>query len=163
RAAHESKAKPTEDSMTRPVRPVALVLLTACMIYPGITLLWQGLYPLIAGEYFMLVGQTGPWMAIVQKLGLPPVVALAGKAGLGPRDAVSKLAEQGFLGMAIPEEWGGVGYDSRTIVVVLEEIARVSAALAIMIAVHNSVGALPVFRFGTDAQRRRFLPRLVSR
>ena len=83
--------------------------------------------------------------------------------GIVPRDAVSKLAEQGFLGMAIPEEWGGVGYDSRTIVVVLEEIARVSAALAIMIAVHNSVGALPVFRFGTDAQRRRYLPRLVSR
>ena len=83
--------------------------------------------------------------------------------GIVPRDAVSKLAEQGFLGMAIPEEWGGVGYDSRTIVVVLEEIAKISAALAIMIAVHNSVGALPVFRFGTDAQRRRFLPRLVSR
>jgi alkylation response protein AidB-like acyl-CoA dehydrogenase len=83
--------------------------------------------------------------------------------GVVPRDAVAKLAEQGFLGMAIPEEWGGVGYDSRTIVVVLEEISRVSAALAIMIAVHNSVGALPVFRFGTDVQRRRFLPRLVSR
>jgi alkylation response protein AidB-like acyl-CoA dehydrogenase len=83
--------------------------------------------------------------------------------GIVPREAVSKLAEQGFLGMAIPEEWGGVGYDSRTIVVVLEEIARVSAALAIMIAVHNSVGALPVFRFGDDVQRRRFLPRLVSR
>src|SRR5882672_7421615 len=80
-----------------------------------------------------------------------------------PRSAVARLASQGFLGMAIPEEWGGVGYDTRTIVVVLEEIARVSAALAIMIAVHNSVGALPVFRFGTDAQRRRFLPRLVSR
>ena len=83
--------------------------------------------------------------------------------GIVPREAVSTLAEQGFLGMAIPEEWGGVGYDSRTIVVVLEEIARVSAALAIMIAVHNSVGALPVFRFGNDAQRRRFLPRLVSK
>jgi len=83
--------------------------------------------------------------------------------GIVPRDAVSKLAEQGFLGMAIPEEWGGVGYDSRTIVVVLEEVARVSAALAIMIAVHNSVGALPVFRFGSDVQRRRFLPRLISR
>ncbi len=80
-----------------------------------------------------------------------------------PHEAIAKLAEQGFLGMAIPEEWGGVGYDARTIVVVLEEIARVSAALAIMIAVHNSVGALPVFRFGTDAQRERFLPRLVSR
>jgi alkylation response protein AidB-like acyl-CoA dehydrogenase len=79
-----------------------------------------------------------------------------------PRSAVQRLAEQGFLGMAIPEEWGGVGYDARTIVIVLEEIARVSAALAIMIAVHNSVGALPVFRFGTDEQRRRFLPRLVT-
>jgi len=80
-----------------------------------------------------------------------------------PIAAIEKLAEQGFLGMAIPEEWGGVGYDARTIVIVLEEIARVSAALAIMIAVHNSVGALPVFRFGTDDQRHRFLPRLVSR
>jgi alkylation response protein AidB-like acyl-CoA dehydrogenase len=80
-----------------------------------------------------------------------------------PHSAIDKLAEQGFLGMAIPEEWGGVGYDARTIVIVLEEIARVSAALAIMIAVHNSVGALPVFRFGTDAQRKKFLPRLVSK
>src|SRR5258706_9164650 len=74
-----------------------------------------------------------------------------------PRSAVAKLAAQGFLGMAIPEEWGGVGYDTRTIMVGLEEIPRTSAALAIMIAVHNSVGALPVFRFGTDQQRRRFL------
>ena len=80
-----------------------------------------------------------------------------------PRSAVARLGAQGFLGMAIPEEWGGVGYDTRTIAVVLEEIARVSAALAVMIAVHNSVGALPVFRFGSDEQRHRFLPRLVSK
>jgi alkylation response protein AidB-like acyl-CoA dehydrogenase len=80
-----------------------------------------------------------------------------------PREAVAILAEQGYLGMAIPEEWGGVGYDARTIVLVLEEIARVSAALGIMIAVHNSVGAMPVFSFGTEEQKRRFLPRLVTR
>jgi len=83
--------------------------------------------------------------------------------GAVPHDALMRLADQGFLGMAIPEEWGGVGYDTRTIVVVLEEIARVSAALAIMIAVHNSVGALTVFRYGSDEQRRRFLPRLVGK
>jgi hypothetical protein len=83
--------------------------------------------------------------------------------GSVPHEAVLQLAEQGFLGMAIPEEWGGVGYDARTITVVIEEIARVSAALAIMIAVHNSVGAYPIYRFGTDEQRRRFLPRLVSK
>jgi alkylation response protein AidB-like acyl-CoA dehydrogenase len=80
-----------------------------------------------------------------------------------PREALAVLAEHGFLGMAIPEEWGGVGYDSRTVAVVIEEIARVSAALAIMISVHNSVGAVPVLRFGSDEQKRRFLPRLVSR
>ena len=80
-----------------------------------------------------------------------------------PHEALAKLAEHGFLGMAIPEEWGGVGYDSRTVAIVIEEIARVSAALAIMISVHNSVGAVPVLSFGTDDQKRRFLPRLVSK
>ncbi len=69
--------------MTRPVRPVALVILTACMVYPGVTLLWQGLYPFFAGEYFNLVGETGPWMSLVQKLGLPPIVALGLKSMLG--------------------------------------------------------------------------------
>jgi alkylation response protein AidB-like acyl-CoA dehydrogenase len=83
--------------------------------------------------------------------------------GVVPHAAVERLAEQGFLGMAIPEEWGGVGYDSRTITMVIEEIARVSASLAIMIAVHNSVGLLPVYHYATDEQRKRFLPRLVSR
>ena len=55
--------------MTRPVRPVALVILTACVLYPGVALLWQGIYPFIAGEYFNLVGQHGPWMDIALKLG----------------------------------------------------------------------------------------------
>ena len=80
-----------------------------------------------------------------------------------PREAVSTLAEHGFLGMAIPEEWGGVGYDSRTVAMVIEEIARVSAALAIMVSVHNSVGAVPVLKYGNEEQRSRFLPRLVSK
>ena len=80
-----------------------------------------------------------------------------------PREAVAKLADHGFLGMTIPEEWGGVGYDSRTVAIVIEEIARVSAALAIMISVHNSVGAVPVLGYGTEEQKRRFLPRLVSK
>jgi len=80
-----------------------------------------------------------------------------------PRSAVEKLGENGFLGMTVPEEWGGVGYDSRTITLVIEEIARVSAALAIMISVHNSVGAFPIVRYGTDEQKHRFLPRLVAK
>ena len=69
--------------MTRPVRPVALVILTACMIYPGITLLFQGLYIFVAGEHFNLAGQTGPWIVLGQKLGLPAIVPPLAKTGLG--------------------------------------------------------------------------------
>ena len=80
-----------------------------------------------------------------------------------PRWAVDKLAELGLLGMAVPEEYGGLGSDMRTTVLVIEEIARVSAALAILFAVHNSVGAYPIYEFGTEEQRKRWLPRLTSK
>ncbi len=79
-----------------------------------------------------------------------------------PRWAVDKLAELGLLGLAVPEEYGGLGADMRTTVLVIEEIARVSAALAILFAVHNSVGAYPIYEYGTDEQRKRWLPRLTS-
>jgi alkylation response protein AidB-like acyl-CoA dehydrogenase len=79
-----------------------------------------------------------------------------------PRDAVAKLAELGCLGMAMPEDAGGLGYDSRTIGLVIEGIAEVSAALAIMISVHNSVGAFPIYEFGTEEQKAKYLPRLTS-
>ena len=79
-----------------------------------------------------------------------------------PPAAIAKLAEMGLLGMNIPEEWGGLGYDSRTVAVVIEEIARVSAALAIMVAVHNSVGAYPIYAFGSEEQKKRYLPKLTS-
>jgi alkylation response protein AidB-like acyl-CoA dehydrogenase len=92
-----------------------------------------------------------------------PHAARWDQEGTVPHDAVERLASQGFLGMAVPEEWGGLGYDARTITMVVEEIARVSASLAIMIAVHNSVGLLPVYRYATDDQKRKFLPRLVSK
>mgnify|MGYP001214686047 FL=1 len=79
-----------------------------------------------------------------------------------PPAAIGKLAEMGLLGMSIPEEWGGLGYDARTVVTVIEEIARVSAALAIMVAVHNSVGAYPIYAYGTEEQRKKYLPRLTT-
>ena len=69
--------------MTRPVRPIALVILTACMLYPGITLLYQGLYPFVTGEWFGLVGQVGVWMGLAHKFGIPPMVVSLLKAGLG--------------------------------------------------------------------------------
>jgi len=69
--------------MTRPVRPVALVILTACMIYPGITMLFQGGYPLVAGDYFNLVGDTGAWASMLGRMGLSPLMVDGLKALVG--------------------------------------------------------------------------------
>jgi hypothetical protein len=69
--------------MDRPVRPVALVILTACMVYPGITMLYQGFYPWVAGEYFNLVGQPGLWTVWLGKIGVSPLVVNLVKSGLG--------------------------------------------------------------------------------
>ena len=69
--------------MLRPVRPVALVILTACMLYPGVGMLYQGIYPFIAQEWFNLVGEQGPWMDLARNLGIPLVVVSGAKAALG--------------------------------------------------------------------------------
>ena len=69
--------------MTRPVRPVALVILTACMIYPGVTMLFQGLYPLVAGDYFNLTGDPGLWATFLGKMGVPPLAVDGLKSLLG--------------------------------------------------------------------------------
>jgi hypothetical protein len=69
--------------MKRPVRPIALVILTVCMIYPGVTMLYQGLYPFVAGDYFTLVAQRGPWMDLATNLHVPLIAVLALKSFLG--------------------------------------------------------------------------------
>ena len=69
--------------MNRPVRPVALVILTICMVYPGVTLLFQGLYPFVAGEQFIPVGDLGPWVGLAARLGIPVIVPMLLKALVG--------------------------------------------------------------------------------
>jgi hypothetical protein len=69
--------------MTRPVRPIALVILTICMVYPGVTMLFQGLYPFVAGAEFNLVGQLGPWVDVARRMGLPPLTPFILKSLVG--------------------------------------------------------------------------------
>ncbi len=78
-----------------------------------------------------------------------------------PDELVRSLAAEGFLGVGIPEEWGGQGGDARTLVAVLEELSIGSAAVAVLLAVHVSVCAQPILAWGTEAQRRQFLPSLA--
>jgi hypothetical protein len=69
--------------MNRPVRPVALAILTACMLYPGVGLLYQGLYPFVTGEWFNLVGEQGPWADFARRTGIPLLAVTGAKAALG--------------------------------------------------------------------------------
>ena len=78
-----------------------------------------------------------------------------------PSAAVERLSELGLLGMAIPEAYGGAGLDSLTATVAVEELARGSASLAVTVSVSNSVCAGPIVRYGTEEQRRRYLPLLA--
>jgi alkylation response protein AidB-like acyl-CoA dehydrogenase len=74
---------------------------------------------------------------------------------------IRRLGELGCCGMLIPEEWGGAGLDTISYVLMLEELARVDASMAVALSVTNSVVAWPLWRHGNDAQRRKYLPRLA--
>jgi alkylation response protein AidB-like acyl-CoA dehydrogenase len=78
-----------------------------------------------------------------------------------PAAELRRLGELGFCGMLIPEEWGGAGTDTLSYVVMLEEVARVDASVAVALSVTNSVVAWPLWRHGTEQQKRRWLPRLA--
>lgn len=73
-----------------------------------------------------------------------------------------KLGELGFLGMLLPESVGGLGLDSLSYLLALEEIAAADASTAVLMSVHNSLPTRMILNFGSDAQRARFLPRMAT-
>jgi butyryl-CoA dehydrogenase len=79
-----------------------------------------------------------------------------------PAAEISKIAGLGCCGMLIPEEWGGPGLDTISYVLMLEEIARVNAAMATSLSVTNSAVQQPLMNFGTDAQKKKYLHRLAT-
>jgi alkylation response protein AidB-like acyl-CoA dehydrogenase len=79
-----------------------------------------------------------------------------------PYELVSELAELGLMGMTIPEEYGGAGTDTLSYAIVVEELTRIDSSVAITLAAHHSLGTLPIWYFGTEEQRRQWLPELAS-
>jgi len=79
-----------------------------------------------------------------------------------PREQLTEMGEMGFLGMLVPEEYGGSEIGITGYALALEEIAAGDGACSTIMSVHSSVGCVPILRFGTDEQKRRFLPKLAS-
>jgi short-chain 2-methylacyl-CoA dehydrogenase len=79
-----------------------------------------------------------------------------------PYELVAELAELGLMGMTIPEEYGGAGADTVSYAIAIEELTRVDSSVAITVAAHHSLGTLPIYYYGSEEQKRRWLPDLAS-
>jgi len=79
-----------------------------------------------------------------------------------PVELVGELAELGLLGIPIPERYEGAGGDTLSYALAIEELTRIDSSVAITVAAHTSLGTMPIFLFGSDEQKERWLPDLAS-
>ena len=79
-----------------------------------------------------------------------------------PYELIARMAKLGLFGLPFPEEFGGMGGDLFALGLALEELARVDSSVAITLEAAVALGAMPIYRFGTDEQRRRWLPELCA-
>jgi alkylation response protein AidB-like acyl-CoA dehydrogenase len=79
-----------------------------------------------------------------------------------PYEVVAGMADMGLFGLPFPEEWGGMGGDYFALCLALEELGKVDQSVAITLEAAVSLGAMPVYRFGTETQKREWLPQLAS-
>jgi short-chain 2-methylacyl-CoA dehydrogenase len=91
-----------------------------------------------------------------------PVAAELDREQRFPYELVAEMAELGLMGMTIPEEYGGGGSDTVSYAIAVEELTRIDSSVAITMAAHHSLGTLPIYYFGDEKQRRRWLPELAS-
>ncbi|RNB82009.1 acyl-CoA dehydrogenase [Brevibacillus fluminis] len=93
---------------------------------------------------------------------IAPFVATMEETEQFPRHLIKKMGEAGLMGIPVPEEWGGVGADFTSYILAIHEISKVSATVGVILSVHTSVGTNPILYFGTDEQKRTYLPKLAS-
>src|ERR1044071_6989530 len=79
-----------------------------------------------------------------------------------PKEALAELGKLGFMGMLVPPEYGGAGADHVGNALALEEIAAGDGSVSTILSVHNSVGCMPVLRYGSAEQKERFLKPMVA-
>jgi short-chain 2-methylacyl-CoA dehydrogenase len=91
-----------------------------------------------------------------------PVAAELDREHRFPYELVAEMAELGLMGMPVPEEYGGAGTDTLSYVIAVEELTRIDSSVAITMAAHTSLGTMPILLFGSEEQKRQWLPDLAS-
>src|SRR5215469_1918326 len=91
-----------------------------------------------------------------------PVIGGYYERGEFPYDIVAKMGKLGLFGLPFSEEYGGMGGDYFALCLALEELARVDSSVAITLEAAVSLGAMPIYRFGTARQREKWLPQLCT-
>jgi alkylation response protein AidB-like acyl-CoA dehydrogenase len=93
---------------------------------------------------------------------IAPIAAEFDESGEFPAATIKKMGELGFMGIEVPEEFGGAGMDTLSYVLALEEISKADAAHGVVMSVNNSLYAYGFLRFGTDAQKKKYLEPVAS-
>ncbi|MBA3046077.1 MAG: acyl-CoA dehydrogenase [Candidatus Thermoplasmatota archaeon] len=93
---------------------------------------------------------------------IAPIAADIDEKAEFPAETVRKLGELGFMGMTVPREWGGSGMDDVSYAIAVEELSRVCASHGVTMSVNNSLVCWPLTKFGTDAQKEKYLKPLAS-
>ncbi len=91
-----------------------------------------------------------------------PIAAEIDRDARFPHETIKRMGELGLMGILVPERWGGAGGDTVAYAVAMEEIARVCGSHAVVMSVNNSLFCDPIGKYGTDAQRERFLRPVAS-
>lgn len=92
---------------------------------------------------------------------LIPLAAERSKKAEFPFDAIKQMGELGFMGVMVPAEWDGVGLDYVTYALIVEEIAAGDGSCSAIMTVHNSVGCMPLLRYGNEEQKEKYLKTLA--
>ncbi|MFK2825642.1 acyl-CoA dehydrogenase [Bacillus sp. B190/17] len=79
-----------------------------------------------------------------------------------PREVIKKMAELGLMGITVPEEYGGSEMDFVSYIIAINELSKVSATVGVILSVHTSVGTNPILYFGSEEQKRNYIPKLAS-
>ncbi len=115
-------------------------------------------YPFLTEEHQMLRDSARQF---AEQVLLPTVIERDIESRF-PTEEVRQMAEMGFMGMEIKPEYGGMGMDSLAYVIALEEIAAVDASAAVIMSVNNSLVSYPIQKWGTEAQKQKYLPKLAA-